>query len=256
MTLQSNVKPDEKKKEGWGEAIRTVIYAVAIALVIRSLAYEPFNIPSGSMLPTLLIGDYLFVSKYPYGYSRHSFPFSPPVMEGRVWESPVERGDIVVFKLPRDNSTDYIKRIVGLPGDKLQVSNGLLLINGKPVQREFMGNAVVEGEDRRGPVRKFRETLPNGRSYITLDLYDNSDGDNTEVFTVPAEHYFAMGDNRDNSSDSRFAPERGGVGYIPAENLVGRAEFRFFSISGDARFWEVWKWPSAIRFSRIFTSVD
>ena len=200
MTSQNNVKPEAEKKEGWGEAIRTVIYAVAIALVIRSLAYEPFNIPSGSMLPNLLIGDYLFVSKFPYGYSRHSFPFSPPVFSGRVWEDPVERGDIVVFKLPRDNSTDYIKRIVGLPGDKLQVRDGVLEINGAPVQREFIGKSLVPGEEAHGPVRQYRETLPNGRSYLTLDLRDGGEGDNTGVFSVPAGHYFAMGDNRDNLS--------------------------------------------------------
>ena len=257
MTSQSNVKPDAKKKEeGWGEAIRTVIYAVLIAMVIRSLAYEPFNIPSGSMLPTLLVGDYLFVSKYPYGYSKHSFPFSPPIFEGRVWESPVERGDIAVFKFPYDNSTDYIKRIVGLPGDKLQMIDGALFINGEPVQREFIGTAIVPGTRVRGPVRRYRETLPNGRSYITLDQDERGTVDDTQVFTVPAGHYFAMGDNRDDSTDSRFSLRQHGVGYVPAENLVGRAEFLFFSIGDNARFWQVWKWPSAIRFDRIFSTIE
>lgn len=257
MASQSNVKQDaDKKEEGWGEAIRTVIYAVLIAMVIRSLAYEPFNIPSGSMLPTLLVGDYLFVSKYPYGYSKHSFPFSPPIFDGRVWESPVERGDIAVFKFPFDNSTDYIKRIVGLPGDKLQMIDGALFINGEPVKREFIGTAMVPGTRTNGPVRQYRETLPNGRSYLTLDQVENGGVDNTDVYTVPPRHYFAMGDNRDDSTDSRFSLRRHGVGYVPAENLVGRAEILFFSIGDDARFWEVWKWPSAIRFSRIFSSVD
>lgn len=257
MTSQSDVKPGSKKKEeGWGEAIRTVIYAVLIAMVIRSLAYEPFNIPSGSMLPTLLVGDYLFVSKYPYGYSRHSFPFSPPLFEGRVWESPVERGDIAVFKFPYDNSTDYIKRIVGLPGDRLQMKDGVLYINDEPVKRELVGKAIVPGAYSQGPVPHYRETLPNGRSYVTLDINGNSRVDNTGVYTVPPGHYFAMGDNRDDSTDSRFPLEQRGVGYVPAENLVGRAEFLFFSIKGDAHFWEVWKWPTAIRFNRIFNAVE
>ena len=206
------------------------------------------------MLPTLLVGDYLFVSKYAYGYSRHSMPFSPPIFDGRVWEDPVTRGDVAVFKLPRDNKTDYIKRIVGLPGDRLQLVDGELHINGEAVVRERVEDFAQRDEN--GNVsrsRQYRETLPNGVSYMTLDKVANGPADNTRVFQVPPGHYFAMGDNRDNSLDSRFAH---GVGYVPAENLVGRAEILFFSTDGSARFWEFWRWPFATRFARLFQTID
>ena len=240
-------------REGWRETIKTVIYAVLIALVIRTVAYEPFNIPSGSMLPTLLIGDYVFVAKFPYGYSRHSMPLSPPLFHGRINEAPVVRGDVVVFKLPTDNKTDYIKRIVGLPGDRIQVRDGILHINGKAVKRERVEDFVQDHSNAHyGRVRQYRETLPNGRSYLTLDLQPRGMADNTDVYVVPAGHYFAMGDNRDDSTDSRFLDH---VGFIPAENLVGRADMIFFSVNDSARIWEIWKWPMAIRFRRFFDSL-
>jgi len=239
---------------GVGETIKTVVIAVGIAMVIRTVAFEPFNIPSGSMIPTLLIGDYLFVSKFSYGYSRYSLPFGPPVFEGRLFGAEPKRGDVAVFKLPRDNATDYIKRIIGLPGDRLQVKAGVLYVNDQPVRRERIEDFTET--DARGNVRRtaqYRETLPNGVSYRTLDMGDSGDMDNTRVFTVPAGHYFAMGDNRDNSLDSR---RMDGVGFIPAVNLVGRAEILFFSVDGErARLWEVWKWPAAIRFDRLLNLV-
>ncbi|MFP6771440.1 MAG: signal peptidase I [Alphaproteobacteria bacterium] len=239
------------KQDGWRETLKTVIYAVLIALVIRTVAYEPFNIPSGSMLPTLLIGDYVFVAKFPYGYSKHSMPLSPPLFDGRINEAPVIRGDIAVFKLPTDNSTDYIKRIMGLPGDRLKMKDGVLHINGRAVKRERVEDFVQKHSGARyARVRQYRETLPNGRSYLTLDLQPRGMADNTNVYVVPAEHYFAMGDNRDDSTDSRFLDH---VGFIPAENLVGRADMIFFSVNDQARIWEVWKWPIAIRFSRFFS---
>ncbi len=235
------------------ETVKTFVYAILIALVIRTFAFEPFNIPSESMLPTLLVGDYLFVSKYSYGYSRHSLPFSPPLFSGRILSGQPERGDIAVFKLPRDNSTDYIKRIIGLPGDRIQVRDGVLYLNGGAVKRERVED--FESRDGLGIVhrlRQYRETLPSGVSYLTLDLQPNGAHDNTKVYTVPPGHYFAMGDNRDNSLDSRV---ESGVGFVPAENLVGRAEILFFSTNGSARMWEFWKWPTATRFSRFFDPV-
>ncbi len=246
------VSMSERKSGGLRETIRTIVYAVAIALVIRTLAFEPFNIPSGSMKPTLLIGDYLFVSKYAYGYSRHSLPFSLPLFEGRLFGSLPERGDVVVFKLPSDNRTDYIKRVVGLPGDRIQVRDGVLYINGEPVQREYVGEFVEESSGRRFRARMYRETLPGGRSYYTLDLTPQSRFDNTRVFEVPPGHIFVMGDNRDNSLDSR-TPH---VGFVPLENLIGRAEILFFSINGEASWWQVWRWPWAIRYDRLFMAIE
>jgi len=240
-------------KGGLWETVKTVVYAVLIALGIRTFAYEPFNIPSGSMIPTLLVGDYLFVSKFSYGYSRYSFPFSPPLFSGRILQQDVDRGDVAVFKLPRDGSTDYIKRIVGLPGDRIQMKKGILYINDQPVERKRIEDFEPGVRGLGGPpVAQYIETLPNGRSYRTLKVGEDSSLDDTPLFNVPPGHYFAMGDNRDNSLDSRAA---GGVGFIPAENLIGRAEFLFFSVNGQARIWEVWNWPRAIRYDRLFTAI-
>lgn len=246
----------KKKAGGLAETVRTIVYAVLIALGIRTVAFEPFNIPSESMLPTLLVGDYLFVSKYAYGYSRHSLPLSLPLIPGRILERSPARGDVVVFKLPRDNSTDYIKRIIGLPGDRIQVRNGQLYLNDQPVPRrrieDFIRRDRFGHSDR---IPQYIETLPSGVSYRVLDLRESGDADNTGVYTVPPGHYFAMGDNRDNSLDSRVAVTQGGVGFVPAANLVGRAEILFFSTDGSAALWEFWRWPFATRFSRFFTVI-
>lgn len=243
----------EKKQESFAEVLRTVFFAVLIAVCLRTLAYEPFVIPSGSMLPTLLIGDYLFVSKSSYGYSRYSMPFGPPLFSGRILESKVRRGDVVVFKKPSDNATDYIKRIVGLPGDRLQMRQGQLFINDVAVKRTRQRSVTVRrGDGTYRSATLYIETLPNGVSHRTLD-YGERELDNTPVYVVPAGHYFGMGDNRDDSTDSRVLSE---VGYIPAENLIGRAEFFFFSINHKASWWQVWRWPEAIRFDRIIEGVD
>ncbi|MCH7711189.1 MAG: signal peptidase I [Proteobacteria bacterium] len=244
----------KKKKSGLRETIETIVYAVLIAVLVRTFAYEPFNIPSGSMIPTLLVGDYLFVSKFSYGYSRHSFPFSLPPFSGRLLGAEPERGDIAVFKLPRDNETDYIKRIIGLPGDKIQVRNGVVSVNGEPVSRRRIADYVAPNQyGNVVAMAQYLETLPNGRSYTVAEMTEFGGLDNTPVYTVPPGHYFAMGDNRDNSLDSRVLDH---VGFIPAENLVGRAEFLFYSSNGSANIWEVWKWPGAVRFSRLFQKIN
>jgi signal peptidase I len=236
------------------ETVRTVLFAVIIALVVRTFGYEPFNIPSGSMVPTLLIGDYLFVSKFSYGFSRHSLPFSPPLFDGRIFASEPERGDVVVFKLPSDNETDYIKRIVGLPGDRIQMISGILHINGEPVKRRRLSDYRSQNLfGSRSVVPRYMETLPNDvRHDIVEEAGDNGSLDDTKVYVVPGGHYFAMGDNRDNSADSRVLRQ---VGFIPAVNLVGKAQFRFFSTDGSAHFWEVWKWPFSIRYNRLFSGI-
>jgi signal peptidase I len=242
-----------KASGGVVELVKTVLIALLIAFGIRTIAFEPFNIPSGSMIPTLLIGDYLFVSKYSYGYSTYSLPYGVRLFSGRVFGREPERGDVAVFKLPRDNRTDYIKRIIGLPGDRIQVRAGTLYVNSEAVKRERIEDFI----DRDGPVAirtaQFVETLPNGRRHRILEVSDQGPLDDTPVYTVPAGHYFAMGDNRDNSLDSRV---QGAVGFIPAENLVGRAEFLFFSTDGNAAWYQFWKWPSATRFARLFTGIN
>ncbi len=236
----------------WNETVQTVVYAVAIALVIRVILFEPFNIPSGSMKPTLLEGDFLFVSKYSYGYSRYSFPWALAPFEGRIWESPVERGDVAVFREPRYLREDYIKRIVGLPGDRIQVIAGVLHINGTPVERERVEDfEIVDPYGNSVLVPQYLETLPNGRAHRILETSgDLGRLDSTAEIVVPEGHYFAMGDNRDNSADSRV------IGLVPAENMVGRAEILFFSIENDISWWQVWRWPGGIRYGRLLDLVE
>ncbi len=246
-------KKEEKKKEGgWAETLRTIVYALLIAFFVRTLAYQPFNIPSGSMIPTLLVGDYLFVSKFSYGYSRYALPLGLGFFSGRILGREPERGDIAVFRQPPTNRDDFIKRLVGMPGDRIQMIDGVFHLNGEPVDKRRIEDFIVE--DRRGRTRRipqYIETLPNGPTYTVREsLGDTGPVDNTREFVVPQGQYFAMGDNRDDSNDSR------NWGFVPAENLVGRAEILFFSTDGTAGWLQPWLWPSATRFSRIFNRVE
>ncbi|MGO8044593.1 signal peptidase I [Rhizobium johnstonii] len=242
----------EAKPNALWENIKVIIQALILAMVIRTVLFQPFTIPSGSMMPTLLVGDYIFVNKFAYGYSKYSLPFSPDVFSGRLFGADPKRGDIVVFRFPPNPEIDYIKRCIGLPGDHIQVTDGVLYVNGKPVPKVADGAFTSDYKlDPGEGVPVFRETLDDGKSYDTLDQSPVSRGDNTREFIVPEGHYFMMGDNRDNSLDSRFD-----VGFVPAENLVGRASVIFFSLGNDTSFREIWKWPTNMRWDRLFKVVE
>ena len=248
------VQPKKPKpRESWLDVVKTILYALLIAGGIRTAAAQPFNIPSPSMQATLLVGDYLFVSKAAYGYSRYSLPWGYmwPLPHGRIFASAPQRGDVVVFMTPSDNKTDYIKRLIGLPGDRVQMKDGVLYLNDKPVPKIPTAPFVEDLNGYRHEVAQYRETLPNGVSYNVLDREPNGDLDNTDVYVVPKGSYFMMGDNRDDSLDSRVPTAQGGVGYVPFENVVGKAEILFFSVDDSTRIWQLWKWPLAIRYGRL-----
>ncbi|WP_374468358.1 signal peptidase I [Phenylobacterium sp.] len=230
----------------FAEVLKTILWALAIALVLRVFLLQPYTIPSASMEPNLYEGDYIVVTKWSYGYSRHSAPFSPPLFEGRVLARAPQRGDVAVFKTPRDNRTDLIKRVVGLPGDRIQMRGGVLYLNGEAVPRALVDppprEIATSMSWRGGGGRLYRETLPGGRAYLTQDYGPDNPYDDTEVYVVPEGHYFMMGDNRDNSADSRVPVAAGGVGYLPEENLVGRARIVLVSWKPGASILKPWTW--------------
>jgi signal peptidase I len=245
----------EKRHDGIWDTVKLVLQALAIALVFKTFFFQPFSIPTGSLIPTVLIGDYLWVSKYSYGYSRHSFPFSAAPIEGRIIGAEPKLGEIAVFKLPKDNATDYVKRVIGLPGDRIQVIRGVLHINGAAVKEERIGEEFSENSrGQRIRAIAYWETLPNG---VRHKIHKQNDGrgfqNNTEIYAVPPGHFFMMGDNRDDSTDSRFLSD---VGYVPYVNFVGRAEMVFFSLESWASVWQIWNWPWALRFDRMFTRIQ
>jgi signal peptidase I len=255
------------------EIIKTVVYALLIALVLRVFLFQPYTIPSASMEPNLFEGDYIIVSKFSYGYSRHSMPFSPKIFSGRLFFHTPQRGDIVVFKLPRDGHTDYIKRLIGLPGDKIQVKQGVVYLNDAPVLRTPAPPGVEDmGYGELKPVARYTETLPGGRTFLTNSYGNDGQVDNTGVYVVPPHCYFMMGDNRDNSADSRFDPgmpadstnascpwdstvdrfvDGQGVGFVPEENLVGRARLILLSWKPGASLFKPWTWFLDARPSRF-----
>ena len=236
------------------ENVKTIFYALVIAIVIRSLLIQPFYIPSSSMEPTLLIGDRLFVTKYSYGYSKHSFPFSPPILNNRIFSNSPKSGDVVVFKTPADNRTDYIKRLIGLPGDNIQFINGDLIVNNSQILKTRISkNDKIYCGKQTIDVNSFEEKLDNGKTYNTVYSKDYSFQD-SDVFTVPEKHYFFLGDNRDCSKDSRYLTS---VGYVHEDNLVGKAQFIFFSSDFRiASIFSFWKWHKTIRFDRFFKKID
>ncbi len=245
-------KSSEDSDSIW-DLMRILFYALLIALVERTFFFQPYRIPSGSMEDTLQAGDYLFVEKFSYGYSKYSFPWGRLLPGfGRILASPPVRGDVAVFSLPSDPTRDFVKRIIGMPGDRVQMLHGVLYVNDKPVPKIRAADFVEDQNGYIHHVARYRETLPNGKSYYVLDREVEGTYDTTQVYTVPTGHYFMLGDNRDDSDDSR-----GIVGYVPAENLIGKAEFKFFSIDEQkTRTWTFWKWPGAIRYGRIFQFID
>lgn len=250
--MSDTMQPSPIKKDGILEFIWVLIQALVLAMVIRTFLFQPFTIPSGSMRPTLLVGDYLFVSKYSYGYSHYSLPMAPDLFSGRIWSSEPKRGDVVVFVPPINTDIFYIKRVIGLPGDKIQMHQGVLYINNEAVSRTLVGqinDRDITEKDR--PVDVYREKLSNGVTYNTLDLGFEPNADETGVYEVPEGNYFMMGDNRDNSDDSRI-----NLGPVPAENLIGRANLIFFSIGNGSSAWQLWRWPFDIRWGRLFSFVQ
>lgn len=255
----TNATGERSLWQGLLETVRSIVTVLVVVLVARTFLFEPFNIPSGSMIPTLQVGDYLWVSKYSYGYSRFSFPLSPNLFQGRIFDSAPHRGDVAVFRFTKDTSIDYVKRIVGLPGDHVQVRSGQLYLNGEPVPCAPRGDYTAIDEHRTHMEGQLcLEALPGSGGGKTvghevLKLTDEGMQNDTPDYVVPPGHFFAMGDNRDDSADSRFmGDEPEDLGFVPMENLVGRAQMIFFSVDMSHPLWQFWTWPTEIRWSRLF----
>jgi len=247
-------KKKEKKHQesNWTETLKTLIYAFVFATIIRSFCYEPFHIPSGSMKPGLIVGDYIFVSKYSYGYSRYSLPLGLPIIKNRIFKKDPKRGDVIVFRYPAQPSINYIKRLIGLPGDRVQMKDGVLYINEKEVPKKYIDqfkenelNGILTSS-----INRFEETLSNGKKYKVLDKIVNSEKDNTQVYIVPENYYFFLGDNRDASLDSRFAS----TGVVHLRNLVGKARVIFLSASENPL--KFWKWHKSIKLKRFWKKIE
>lgn len=270
---ETETVPAKPKSSEWRETLSFMIKLVIIVALFRSFLFAPFNIPSQSMLPQLYVGDYLFVSKWNYGYSRYSLPFALPLIPGRLLPGTPARGDVVVFRGPAEDGHDVIKRVIGRPGDSVQMRGGQVILNGKAIPKQRVADFVIpitanyptsecptpfQEQDAKGTpfcrYQQFRETLPSGKSYLVLDRGDIPPADDTPVYSVPAGHVFVMGDNRDDSGDSRFAPP-GGVGLVPLERVQGKAIVLFFSTDGDSSWLLPWTWFSAARFDRIGTAL-
>lgn len=271
----ARARPRKSARAERGSLLRLVIIVALVAWLVRSLVFAPFSIPSGSMLPTLLIGDYVIVAKWPYGFSRFSFPFQFPPFDGRIASRLPGRGDVVVFRPEGGGSDDFVKRVIGLPGDTVEVRGGSLILNGRPVRRAKIDPvaipvspnspcrvvagatpAVRASSERACVYPAFQETLPNGASYAVIDQVGASAGDSFPATTVPAGHVFLMGDNRDDSLDSRFSPFEGGIGLVPVDHLIGRASAIAWSTDGSASYFKPWTWFTALRTGRIGTSVS
>jgi len=252
MTNKKEILPKENTLY---DTIKTIFFAGLIAISIRSVAFEPFSIPSGSMIPTLLVGDYLFVSKSAYGYSRYSFPMNIFQFQGRIKAQQPERGDVIVFRKPHNEDIDYIKRLIGMPGDKIQYKEGRLYINHKLINRTFLGEykAMSQPDNVMVTYKRYEEELPEGRTHEIIERSDSGPLDNTPIYTVPENHYFMMGDNRDGSQDSRVMDE---VGFVPFDNFVGKAENIFYSLDENTHIWELWKLPAGTRFKRILQKIN
>ena len=254
-TLSDEPQKMTAAEEAW-DVTKTVLIAVAVTLLVRFFLFQPFNIPSGSMKPTLLVGDFILVDKIDYGYSKASliYPLTRFPGEGRLFADAPDRGDIAVFKNTHHGNRDYIKRVIGLPGDRVQMIGGKLFINGEQAVREPVDVPTDCAGSYAPAARMYRETLPNGVSYLVQECQgDGYQWDNTQVRVVPEGHYFMMGDNRDNSLDSRTPT----VQFVPTHQLVGRATRVAFSVDGEkSRLWQIWKWPTAIRYGRIGDSVN